>query len=189
MLTTFQRSRLDWLKLVLEDDTPETPKLDWVIPLNDLPETKNNWADALAKTYKDLEENKLLRKTGDMRSTKSGDKERRNSLLISKLKAAYYLDIRLKEFVPSLWIESECDYNISAAYVRSHMRILSVVSLKIFSRYGYTYLREIVLHRADYKKYKISEDDFKNLDLNDFEDLYLLHLQGGLNHLFGADKV
>ncbi|GKE54438.1 hypothetical protein Tco_1489594 [Tanacetum coccineum] len=73
--------------------------------------------------------------------------------------------------------------------VRSHMRILSVVSLKTISRYGYTYLKEIVLRRADYKEYKISESDFKNLHPNDFKDLYLLHLQGKLNHLSGSDKV
>ncbi|GKF70469.1 hypothetical protein Tco_0203526, partial [Tanacetum coccineum] len=69
------------------------------------------------------------------------------------------------------------------------MRILSVVSLKTFSRYGYTFLREIVLRRANYKEYKISEVDFKNLHPNDFEDLYLLHLQGKLNHLSGAYKL
>ncbi|GJY16328.1 hypothetical protein Tco_0386750 [Tanacetum coccineum] len=122
--------------------------------------------------------------------------------------------LELKELVPSLWIESERDYDISAAYgishwwfkrkefcitkhhapsdynaVRSHMRILSVVSLKTFSRYGYTYLKEIVLRRVDYKEYKISEADFKNLHLNDIEDLYLLHLQGKLNHLSRANKV
>nr|GEX90898.1 hypothetical protein [Tanacetum cinerariifolium] len=50
------------------------------------------------------------------------------------------------------------------------MRILSVVSLKTLSRYGYTFLREIVLQRADYKEHKISEADFKNLHHNDFED-------------------
>ncbi|GJZ88010.1 hypothetical protein Tco_0659792 [Tanacetum coccineum] len=73
--------------------------------------------------------------------------------------------------------------------VQSHMRILSVVSLKTSSRYGYTYLREIVLRRADYNEYKISEANFKNLHPNDFEDLYLLHLQRKLSHLSGADKV
>ncbi|GKE73915.1 hypothetical protein Tco_1535956, partial [Tanacetum coccineum] len=72
---------------------------------------------------------------------------------------------------------------------RSHMKILSVISLKTFSRYGYTFLREIVLRRADYKEYKILEADFKNLHMNDFEDLCLLHLQVNLNHLSGADKV
>nr|GEU53860.1 retrovirus-related Pol polyprotein from transposon TNT 1-94 [Tanacetum cinerariifolium] len=66
---------------------------------------------------------------------------------------------------------------------------LSVVSLKTISRYGYTYLKEIILRRADYKEYKISEFDFKNLYLNDFEDLYLLHLQGKFNHMSGSDKV
>ncbi|GJU57077.1 hypothetical protein Tco_1234843 [Tanacetum coccineum] len=143
-----------------------------------------------------------------------GDKERRSALSISKLKAAYYQDFGLDELVPSLWIESERDYDISTAYgiahwwfkrkkfyitrhsalsdhraVRSHIKILSVVSLKIFSRYGYTYLKEIVLRRADNQDYKISEADFKNLHPNDFEDLYLLHLQCKLNHLSGSDKV
>ncbi|GKD38533.1 hypothetical protein Tco_1258740, partial [Tanacetum coccineum] len=58
-----------------------------------------------------------------------------------------------------------------------------------YERYGYTFFKEIVLRRADYKEYKISEADFKNLHPNDFEDLYLLHLQGNLNHLSGVDKV
>ncbi|GJU86437.1 hypothetical protein Tco_1293983 [Tanacetum coccineum] len=131
-----------------------------------------------------------------------GDNKRRCALSISKLKAAHYLDFGLEELVLSLWIESERDYDISAVYgiihwwfkrkefyiqrhsapsdrraVRSHMRILSVTSLKTYERYGYTYLREIVLRRADYNEYKISEADFKNLHPNDFEDLYLLHLQ------------
>ncbi|GKE97095.1 hypothetical protein Tco_1581950, partial [Tanacetum coccineum] len=150
----------------------------------------------------------------DLEYLVSGNKERRNALSISKLKAAYYQDFRLEELVPSLWIESEREYDISAAYcilhwwfkhkefyitghsapsnrrvVRSHIKILSVVSLKTFSRYGYTFLREIVLRRADYKEYKISEADFKNLHPNDFKDLYLLYLQGNPNHLSGAEKV
>ncbi|GKD51073.1 hypothetical protein Tco_1280049, partial [Tanacetum coccineum] len=107
-----------------------------------------------------------------------------------------------QELVLSLWIKSEHEYDISVVYgishwwfkrkefyitrhgapsdrskVRSHMRILSVVSLKTLERYEYAYLKEIVLRRADYKEYKILEADFKNLHPNDFEDLYLLHLQ------------
>nr|GEW91501.1 hypothetical protein [Tanacetum cinerariifolium] len=148
------------------------------------------------------------------KSEDTGDKERRSDLSISKPKVAYYPDFGLEELISSLWIESERDYDTSTAYcishcwfkrnefyitrhsarsdlcaVRSHMRIVSVVSLKTFSRYGYTYLKEIVLQRADYKEYKISEADFKNLHPNDFEDLNLLHLQGKLNHLSGANKV
>ncbi|GJR89562.1 hypothetical protein Tco_0213573 [Tanacetum coccineum] len=132
----------------------------------------------------------------------TGDKERKIALSISKLKAARYLDFGLEELVPSLWVESEREYDISAVYgithwwfrrkefyinkhsessdreaVRSQMRILSVISVKVFEKYGYNYLREIILRRADYQEYKISEKDFKNLHPNDFEDLFLLNIQ------------
>ncbi|GJZ57413.1 hypothetical protein Tco_0612907 [Tanacetum coccineum] len=151
----------------------------------------------------------------DLEYLVSGDKERRNALSISKLTNGFYPGLPgFEELSTSpLWTESERDYDISTTYgilhwwfkykefyitihsapsnrsaVRSHMKILSVVSLKTYSRYGYTFLKDIVLRRADYKEYKISEADFKNLHPNDFEDMYLLHLQGKLNHLSGADK-
>ncbi|GJV63774.1 hypothetical protein Tco_1474602 [Tanacetum coccineum] len=54
------KTRPDWLKPLPEEEAPETPEPDWVIPPNDLLETENNWSVALAKTYKDPEENKLL---------------------------------------------------------------------------------------------------------------------------------
>ncbi|GKD02617.1 hypothetical protein Tco_1177591 [Tanacetum coccineum] len=50
----------------------------------------------------------------------TGDKERKIALSISKLKAARYLDFGLEELVPSLWVESERDYDISAAYGITH---------------------------------------------------------------------
>ncbi|GJQ91278.1 hypothetical protein Tco_0002417 [Tanacetum coccineum] len=107
----------------------------------------------------------------------SSDTARRDALSLSKLKAANYPDFGLEELVPLLWIKSERDNNISAAYgiihwwfkrkefyitrhnapsdrhaVRSHMRILSVASLKKFERYGYAFMKEIVIRRADYKE-------------------------------------
>nr|GEW89132.1 uncharacterized mitochondrial protein AtMg00810-like [Tanacetum cinerariifolium] len=60
--------RPDWLKPVPEEDRPETPELDWVIPPNDLPKPENNWANARANSYQDPDENKLIQKTGDMSS-------------------------------------------------------------------------------------------------------------------------
>nr|GEX61905.1 hypothetical protein [Tanacetum cinerariifolium] len=264
------KPRAKRFKPIQEEEKPASPEPNLIIPPNNLPEAKNNWADTLAKSYKDSEEHKLLRKTRDMgafikwyyrqigknKLTKAdlevdlvnregyrmvpdiskplplgvplghvtiqphfffnkdleylvlGDKERRSALSISNLKAAHYLDFGIEELVLSLWIESECDYDISAVYrithwwfkqkefyiqrhrapldlsaVRSHMQILSVVSLKTYERYGYAYLKKIVLRRADYKEYKISKADFRNLHPNDFIDLYLLYLQGKLNHL------
>nr|GEW95867.1 hypothetical protein [Tanacetum cinerariifolium] len=60
--------------------------------------------------------------------------------------------------------------------VRSHMQILSVVTFKTISRYDYTYLKEIVLRRANYNEYKISKSDFnlnvgllKLLDMDEVE--------------------
>ncbi|GJZ93752.1 hypothetical protein Tco_0665955 [Tanacetum coccineum] len=99
-----------------------------------------------------------------------GSKERRSALSISKLKAANYPDFGLEELVPSLWIECKREYDT-------------------YERYGYTFLKEIVLRKVDYNEHKISEANLKNLHPNDFEDMYLLHLQGKLNHLSGADKV
>ncbi|GKD41817.1 hypothetical protein Tco_1262024 [Tanacetum coccineum] len=72
--------------------------------------------------------------------------------------------------------------------VRTHMRILSVVRIEVFSMYGYNYMKKIVLRRADLKEYVIAERDFKYLYPSDFEDLYLLNLQGHLNHLPPDDK-
>ncbi|GKC61940.1 hypothetical protein Tco_1089538 [Tanacetum coccineum] len=245
------KQRPEWLKPIPEEDKPETPEPDRSIPPNDLPKPENNWANSLANSYKDPEENKLLWKTSDMGSfitwfckmigkkklskfnlegpaykvakafhensislqfqmeechrmltdqvdlvnpeghrlvpdvrkplPLGGPPGRRSTLSISKLKAAQYLYFGLEELVPSLWIESEHEYDIGAAYgishwwfklkefnitrhsapfdrntVRSHMRILSVVSLKTYERCGYSILKEIVLRRADYKEYKIS---------------------------------
>ncbi|GJY56568.1 hypothetical protein Tco_0455683 [Tanacetum coccineum] len=138
----------------------------------------------------------------------------RPALLISKMKAAYYPDVGLEQLVPNpFWIEEECKYDIAAMYgishwwfqrqrfyidrfssegdrrvVRTHMRILSVIRVEVFSMYGYNYMKKIVLRRADLKEYVIAERDFKYMYPSDFEDLYLLNLQGHLNHLSPKDK-
>ncbi|GJU35987.1 hypothetical protein Tco_1184341 [Tanacetum coccineum] len=136
------------------------------------------------------------------------------ALSISKIKAASYPDFGLELLVPGpMWIDDVCTYDVSAKYgishwwftrqkfyidrhespshqkeVRTHMRILNVVRIKAYSRYGYDYLSEIVLRRADHQEHKIAEKDFKNLYPSDFEDLNLLLLQGHLDHLSGSDK-
>nr|GEV62430.1 hypothetical protein [Tanacetum cinerariifolium] len=143
-----------------------------------------------------------------------GSKGSSPALSISKMKAASYPDFGLELLVPEqMWIEDVCTYDISAKYgishwwfnrqkfyidrhdssscqkeVRSHIRILSVVRIKAYSRYRYDYLSEIVFRRADLQEHTIAEKDFKNLHPSDFEDLNLLHLQGYLNHLSGSDK-
>ncbi|GJV91748.1 hypothetical protein Tco_1539561 [Tanacetum coccineum] len=131
------------------------------------------------------------------------------------MKAASYPDFGLELLVPEqMWIDDVCTYDVSAKYgishwwftrhkfyidrhdslsrrkdVRTYMRILSVVRIKAYSRYGYDYLSEIFLRRAVHqRKHTIAEKDFKNLYPSDFEDLNLLLLQGHLDHLSGSDK-
>ncbi|GJV79028.1 hypothetical protein Tco_1514898 [Tanacetum coccineum] len=130
------------------------------------------------------------------------------------MKVEYYPDVGLEQLLPDqFWIEAECKYDIAAMYgishwwfqrqrfyidrfsskgdrraVRTHMRILSVVRIEVFSMYGYNYMKKILLRRADLKEYVIAEKDFKYMYPSNFEDLYLLNLQGHLNHLSPEDK-
>ncbi|GKB64324.1 hypothetical protein Tco_0920510 [Tanacetum coccineum] len=150
----------------------------------------------------------------DLEYLRYGNKESRHALLISKIKAARYPDFGLELLVPEqMWINEVCTYDISATYgishwwfnrqkfyierhdslshrreVKKHMRILSVIRIKAYLRYGYDYLSEILLRRADYQEYTIAKKDFKNLYPSDFKDLNMLLLQGHIDHLPGFDK-
>ncbi|GJZ79878.1 hypothetical protein Tco_0644715 [Tanacetum coccineum] len=56
------KTKPDWLKPVLEEDKLATPEPDWVIPPNELPETKEHLGiNALACLKSDPDEYKLLR--------------------------------------------------------------------------------------------------------------------------------
>ncbi|GJZ45244.1 hypothetical protein Tco_0592840 [Tanacetum coccineum] len=103
-----------------------------------------------------------------------GRKSGRPALSISKMKSAYYPDVGLEQM--RFYIDRHISEGDRRA-IRTHMRILSVVRIEVFSLYGYDYMK-IILRRADLKEYIIAERDFKYLYTSDFEDLYLLNLQG-----------
>nr|GEX96613.1 hypothetical protein [Tanacetum cinerariifolium] len=127
----------------------------------------------------------------DLEYLRYRSKGSRPTLSISKMKAAYYPDVGLEQMVPDqMWIKEECKHTSEGDHraVRTHIRILSVVRIKVFSTYGYDYIKKIVLCRADLNEHIIAERDFKYLYPTDFEDLYLLNLQGHLNHLPPKDK-
>ncbi|GJY52223.1 hypothetical protein Tco_0443070 [Tanacetum coccineum] len=202
--------RQSWWKPITED-RPATPEPAWSIPSSALTVPMNNWASALKSTYTPPPENSLLAQIGDMATfmdwycKKQGISELtqkdlegpayeivkffhpdmgRPALSISKMKAAYYPDVGLEQMVPDqMWIEEECKYDVAAMYGISHWW---------FQRQRFYIDRhtseEIILRRADLKEYVIAERDFKYLYPSDFEDLYLLNLQGHLNHLSPEDK-
>ncbi|GKA96390.1 hypothetical protein Tco_0818485 [Tanacetum coccineum] len=113
----------------------------------------------------------------DLEYLRYGSKGSNPALSISKMKAASYPAFGLELLVPEqMWIDDVCTYDISAKYDISYC----VVRIKAYSRYGYDYLSEIILRRADFQEHTIAEKDFKNLNL--------LLLQGHLDHLPVSDK-
>nr|GFA22543.1 hypothetical protein [Tanacetum cinerariifolium] len=195
----------DWWK-PLKEDRPTTPDPAWYnvckpLPLGGPPGQVTIQSDFFFNKY--------------LEYLRYGNKGGRPALSISKIKAAYYPDVGLEQMVPNqMWIKEECKYDIAAMYgisqlwfqrqrfyidrhtsegdrraVRTYMRILSVVRIEVFSMYGYDYMKKIVLRRADLNKHIIAKRDFKYLYPGDFEDLYLLNLQGHLNHLPPKDRI
>nr|GEY65666.1 ribonuclease H-like domain-containing protein [Tanacetum cinerariifolium] len=104
------------------------------------------------------------------------------------MKAAYYPDVGLEQMVlDQMWIEKECKYDIAAMYgishwwfqiqrcyidrhtsegdrraVRTHMQILGVVRIEVFSMYGYDYLKKIGdPQQKEYKEKGVIDSDGK----------------------------
>ncbi|GJV03714.1 hypothetical protein Tco_1337283, partial [Tanacetum coccineum] len=151
------KPRAEWLKHVLEEDQPASPKPEWVIPLNELPEFENNWADALAETYRDPDENKLISKTGDMGSFVKWYCKwtRKKKLTKSDLEDQVDLvNLEGHRIVPNV---SELLPLGGPPGQIPNMQILSVISLTTYERYGYTYLKEIVLSKADYNEKRVED--------------------------------
>nr|GFA77749.1 hypothetical protein [Tanacetum cinerariifolium] len=74
-------------------------------------------------------------------------------------------------------------------YQTKAARYKLVVRAKVNKQFGYGYLEEIVVRRADRKLYTFKEGDFINLHLNDIEDMLLLVIQHKLFHLNGDATV
>nr|GEZ50236.1 hypothetical protein [Tanacetum cinerariifolium] len=107
----------------------------------------------------------------DLEYLRYGSKGRRPVLSISKMKVAYSPDAGIKQMhSQDTHANPQCFMNQS------------------LSMYGYDYMKKIVLRRADLNEHVIAERDFKYMYPSDFEDLYLLNLQGHLNHLPPKDK-
>ncbi|GJU20871.1 hypothetical protein Tco_1154213 [Tanacetum coccineum] len=187
--------RQSWWK-PLTKDRPATPEPAWTFPSSNLTVPTNNWASALKSTYAPLPENSLLSQTDDMATfmdwycKKQGISELTQKDLegpayeivkvfhldmihlqyqmeechnFSPIKPALSISKMKAAYYPNVGLEKMVPDQIHTSEgdhkaVRTHMRILSVVRIEVFLLYG------------------------------DFEDLYLLNLQGHLNHLSPEDK-
>ncbi|GKB44351.1 hypothetical protein Tco_0889293 [Tanacetum coccineum] len=149
----------------------------------------------------------------DLRYLKSSDQEKMYTTSIIKTKAARYELVGIEDMIPSLWSVTKVGYDKDAKRgikhwgptrklfyrsqlnrfskhdVYSHLKILSVKSVKVNKLHGYSYLEEIVVRRFDRQLYKFKEGNFVNLHLNDIEDMLLLVVQHKLFHLDRSDIV
>ncbi|GJY07633.1 hypothetical protein Tco_0374687 [Tanacetum coccineum] len=145
--------------------------------------------------------NSLLDKTGDMQTfmnwycQKLGKTELTQADLEGQayeVVKAFYPDVVKLQFLMEechkmLTNQIDCANPEADKVMIDISRPLPLSDLPAYSHYGYDYLKEITLCRADHQEYTIAEKDFKNLYLSDFEDLNLLLLQSHLNHLPGSD--
>nr|GEX10505.1 ribonuclease H-like domain-containing protein [Tanacetum cinerariifolium] len=98
----------------------------------------------------------------DLEYLRYGSKGGRPALSISEIKAAYYPNIGLEQMVPNqMWIEEECKYDIATIHTsegdrraaRTHMRILSVVRIEVFSMYGDKYRVQMIMRFNEIHKF------------------------------------
>nr|GEV13301.1 retrovirus-related Pol polyprotein from transposon TNT 1-94 [Tanacetum cinerariifolium] len=106
----------------------------------------------------------------DLEYLRYGSKGSRHALSISKMKAAYYPDVVLEQMVPDQIQRFYIDKHTSEGdrrVVRTHMQILSVVRIKVFSMYGAVTFRdryEVHMIMRFNEIHKFSDDTLHQID-------------------------
>ncbi|GJY79279.1 hypothetical protein Tco_0485080 [Tanacetum coccineum] len=127
-----------------------------------------------------------------------GSSSKKYTTSTTKTKAAKYDSPGIKDMVPSLWSSVKVAYNRYVVWEITHWGpkqqrfygfasnrkskhdvyskeiIIAVTKVKVMKWYGYGYLEEIEVQRADQQLYKFKESDFSRLHLHDIEDMLLL---------------
>nr|GFA58601.1 hypothetical protein [Tanacetum cinerariifolium] len=116
----------------------------------------------------------------DLENIRYGSKGNRPALSISKMKATYYPDAGLEQMVSDQFrIDEECKYDIAAMYGISHWW---------FQRQRFYIDRHTSEGDRNAVRTHMRILSVVRIEPSDFEDLYLLNLQGHLNHLPPKDK-
>ncbi|GKE39042.1 hypothetical protein Tco_1462447 [Tanacetum coccineum] len=195
-----------------EVERPVTPEPAWTILPSNVSDVENNWASALASSYKPPAENFLLAKTGDMTTFLNWycHQINKSKLTQADLEGQAYEVVKVfyPDIIHLLFQMEECHkmltYQVDWANPEGDQVRINVnrplplggppdhMNAACYPDFGLELLVpkqiEIVIRRADFQEHTIAEKDFKNLYPSDFEDFNLLLLQGHLDHLFGSDK-
>nr|GEY65577.1 hypothetical protein [Tanacetum cinerariifolium] len=135
------------------------------------------------KLLTDSMDDSILKHNVNLEYLRYGSKGSRHALSISKMKAAYYPDVGLEQMVP---IRYGLKRSASMIFLLC-MVFLTGGSKDNDSTLIDTHLR-VIAKLVDLNEHIIVERDFKYLYPSNFKDLYLLNLQGHLNHLPPKDK-
>nr|GEU32624.1 hypothetical protein [Tanacetum cinerariifolium] len=166
--------------LIPDDSIPD----EQTIPSSNVSDVENNWATTLASTYVTPAESSLLAKTGDMMNFLNWYYRQVNKTKLTQadLKGHAYEvvdwtnpggdQVRIDVNLPlplggppgHVTIQSH-DSSSRRKEVRSHMRILSVVRIKAYSRYGSTGLQsQGIQDQAAQSEYEYAFLDTKGRD-------------------------
>nr|GEW82960.1 hypothetical protein [Tanacetum cinerariifolium] len=191
--------RQGWWK-PFEEERHATPEPAWSIRSSDVPVPINNWASALPSNYSPPPEDSLLAQTvfhPDVILLQY-QMEECNKLLTDSVDDPI-LRHNVSKPLPlggppgQVTIQSDFFFNKYLEYLRYGSKgrrpALSISKMKAayYPNAGLEQMK-IVLCRTDLNEHVIAERDFKYMYPSDFEDLYLLNLQGHLNHLPSKDK-
>ncbi|GKD22847.1 hypothetical protein Tco_1224550 [Tanacetum coccineum] len=115
----------------------------------------------------------------DLKYLQGGISTMTYTMSTTKTKAAQYDLLGIEDMVPNIWSPVKVAYDKYALW--GH------ITLERTTKYGYMYLEEIVVRRADNVLYRFKEGNFPRLRINDIEDMLFLMVQNRLNNLSGDD--
>ncbi|GJX30072.1 hypothetical protein Tco_0238151 [Tanacetum coccineum] len=90
-----------------------------------------------------------------------------------------------KNYVTSLTKTKAARYDLEGI----EETIPQLCSYQVDKQFGYGYLKEIIVRRANQKECIFKESNFPRLYLNDIKDKYLLYAQNKLHHLIGDEQT
>ncbi|GJX14116.1 hypothetical protein Tco_0205874 [Tanacetum coccineum] len=106
-----------------------------------------------------------------------------------KTKEAKYDLLGIEDMDPNIWNHVNVAYDKHVLWGISHWREQrkTFYGFEVMGKYGYGYLKDIIVRRTDNDLYRFKEGDFPCLQINDIKDLLLLVVQNRLINLLGDD--
>ncbi|GJY36007.1 hypothetical protein Tco_0421385 [Tanacetum coccineum] len=133
-------------------------------------------SDIIWESRKEILISPHLRKTTPLKGN-SGPKK--IVLSLHKFPAIIFNDVDIKEWT-SRWVNKQKEPGKPKKVVYSNSKIIQVIKTYWELGHEYKFITEIVVRRANECIVSITESDYKNLNKNDIEDIYLMIINGNV---------